>query len=53
MKFALIETKIALVKILKQFRIKRSANTQENLTFIEGIVRVPKKSIKVTFEKLN
>ena len=52
MKFAFTEIKISLVKILKQFKIRRSENTPENLTFVQGIVRAPIQKIKVIFEKV-
>ena len=51
MKFALVEIKIALVNILRQFQVLPSANTPEKLEFIEGIVRSPKHGIKVQFKK--
>lgn len=53
MKFALTEIKMALVKLLKQFRIRRSENTPTNLQFKQGIVRAPIQNIKVIFERAN
>lgn len=51
MKFALIEMKIALVKMLLKFEIIPGKNTPEKLDFVEGIVRQPKNGINVIFKK--
>ncbi len=51
MKFALIELKLALIRILKQFEVHASSNTPVKLDFVEGIVRSPKQPIKVVFKK--
>ena len=42
MKFALMEVKIALVKLLTTFEILSSQHTPDFLEFSEGVVRVPK-----------
>ena len=51
MKFALVELKLALIKILQQFEIQPSPNTPKNLEYIEGLVRSPKQPIKVIFRE--
>ena len=47
MRFALIEIKIALVKILQTFEVAACTKTVHRLDFIEGIVRSPKQDIIV------
>ena len=49
MKFALLEAKVALVKILKNFKIYSTKNT--SLTYVEGVVRSPKNGIRVILKK--
>jgi hypothetical protein len=51
MKFALLEAKVALIKILKNFKIYSTENT--SLSFVEGVVRSPKNGIKVLIKKRN
>ena len=51
MKFALLEAKVAIVKILKNFKIYSTKNT--SLKFIEGIVRSPKNGVKIVIKKRN
>lgn len=52
MRFALLEIKITLVKILRKFDIKCGSQTAEKLTFIEGFsVRRPKGGVSVIFQK--
>jgi hypothetical protein len=51
MKFAMIELKMALVKLLQRFEINASENTPEKLEFIEGIVRSSKNPIRVIFKR--
>ena len=51
MKFAMIEVKLALIKILQKFEIQKSENTPVELEFIEGIVRLPSQPIKVIFKE--
>ena len=51
MKFALLEVKVALVKILKQFKIYSTENT--SLTYVEGVVRSPKNGVKIMIKKRN
>ena len=53
MKFALIEMKLAIVNIVKNFEIYPSVNTPEKLEIIEGIVRSPVGGIPVIFKKRN
>ena len=50
MKFALIELKIALVKLLQEFSIHPTKNTKI-LEFVEGTVRVPKHGIHICLNK--
>ena len=49
MKFALLEAKVALVKILKNFEIHSTQNT--DLQYIEGVVRSPKNGVKIMLKK--
>ena len=51
MKFALIELKIALVKLLQEFSIHPAKNTPSRLEFMEGTVRVPKHGIHICLNK--
>ena len=51
MKFALLEAKVALVKILKNFKIYSTENT--SLTYVEGVVRSPKYGVKIMLKKRN
>ncbi len=52
MKFALLEIKIALVKILSKFEVQKGPKTPEKIEYIEnGIVRGPKHGIHLVFKK--
>lgn len=51
MKFALVEMKLALVNLLKNFEFLPSENTPTHLELIEGIVRHPKNGISLKFKK--
>jgi hypothetical protein len=51
MKFALIELKIGLVKLLLKFEILPGKNTSSKLEYSEGTVRVPKNGINVILKK--
>ncbi len=42
MKFAIVEMKLALVKLVLNFEFRKSLNTPEKLAKIEGIVTGPK-----------
>lgn len=53
MKFALVEMKLALVNLLKNYELFPSKNTPKVLETIEGIVRQPKNGIPLTFKKRN
>lgn len=51
MRFALIEVKITLAKILRQYDILASENTPTVLEFSEGVVRRPKHGIPILIKK--
>ena len=51
MKFAILEIKVCLIKLLNTYEIESTENTPKNLDFNEGIVRTPKDGIKVFFRK--
>ena len=51
MKFALVELKLALVKILKAYEMLPTPSTPDQLDYIEGFVRLPNKPISVVFKK--
>ena len=51
MKFALLELKIGLVKLIQNFLIQATPNTPDELEYEEGLVRLPKNGIKVIFKK--
>jgi hypothetical protein len=51
MKFALVEMKLALVNLLRNFEILPSPNTPKTLELVEGIVRSPKNGVPVMFKK--
>jgi cytochrome P450 len=53
MKFALIELKIALVKLIMNFEILPSDNIPNELELIEGIIRKPKNGVVVRLKKRN
>jgi hypothetical protein len=53
MKFALIELKMALVKLLLNYEIKPTENMPNDLEFREGVVRIPKEGVHVIFKKRN
>ena len=51
MKFALIELKIALVKIIRNFEIKPGQKAADKLELFENFLRLPKNGVYVIFEK--
>jgi hypothetical protein len=52
MKFALVELKVALSKIISQFEILPTEKTPMKLDFEEAsIVRLPKNGVYVSFKK--
>lgn len=51
MKFALIEMKIALIKILQKYEITKGPNTPESFNYIEGFVRLPDRPINVILKE--
>jgi hypothetical protein len=53
MKFALIELKMTLVKLLLNYEVRSTEKTPEVLTFREGLVRTPKDGLNVVFKKRN
>ena len=53
MKFALIELKIALVKLLLNFEIHPTKSTGDKIELIEGVIRSPKNGINIHLKKRN
>jgi len=53
MKFALVELKVALTKIISQYEVLPTEKTPIKLEFIEGTVRSPKNGVYVSFRKRN
>jgi cytochrome P450 len=53
MKFAIVEMKLALVNLMRNFELFPSENTPKILETIEGIVRQPKNGIPLIFKKRN
>ena len=51
MKFAQLELKVALVKIISNFEILPSSNTPVKLEFTEGITRTPKGGVHVLLKR--
>lgn len=51
MKFALIELKLALIKILKTYEMLPTPDTPDKLDYAEGFVRSAKQKISVIFKK--
>lgn len=47
----MIEMKMALIKLLRQFEIHATTKTPQKLTYIEGIVRSACEPIIVQFKK--
>ena len=54
MKFALVELKVALTKIISQYEVLPTEKTPIKLEFDEGsIVRLPKNGVHISFKKRN
>lgn len=54
MRFALLEMKLALVKILMKYNVRPTADTPSKLDiWTEGTVRRPKQKIPIRLEKRN
>lgn len=53
MRYALMEMKMALAKVLLKFDVLPTENTPTNLTYIEGTVRRPKNIIPIKLKKRN
>lgn len=51
MRFALLEMKLILAKILLKYDVRPTANTCSSLTYTEGTVRRPKNKIVVKLQK--
>lgn len=51
MKFALLEVKLTLVKILRKYTLEPGLNTPVEMEFTENIVRQPKHGIAIIFKK--
>ncbi len=51
MKFALIQMKLALVKVLLEYEVCATEDTPKSLEFIEGILRSTKSTIPIMFKK--
>lgn len=51
MKFAILEIKLALVRILMRYEILPSKHTPEKLEFIEGVIRKPKGGMNVLLKE--
>jgi hypothetical protein len=51
MKFALMELKMALVKLIVNYEILPSKKTPENLQFIEGLIRTAVGGVTVVLKK--
>ena len=51
MKFALVEMKLALVKLLLNFEIHPSKDMPQHVKSIEGIVTTPEHGVKIVLKK--
>jgi len=51
MRFAVLEMKLCLTKILKKYDVFSTANTPKELKFIEGTVRRPINKIPIVLKK--
>jgi hypothetical protein len=51
MRFAVLEMKLCLIKILKKYDINSTPNTPTQLKYIEGTVRRPVNKIPVVLKK--
>lgn len=51
MRFALLEMKLILAKILLKYDVRATANTCSSLSYTEGTVRRPKNKIIIKLEK--
>ena len=53
MRFALLEIKVTLIKLLRKYTMHESENTPKNLKFFEGIVRRPLNGVPIMLKKRN
>ena len=53
MRFALLEMKLTLVKLLMKYDVKSTSNTPSELSYVEGTVRRPKTKIPIILSKRN
>ena len=51
MRFAILEIKLTLVKVLRKFNVYPSKSTPGKLRFAEGSVRRPMDGVKLLFKK--
>lgn len=51
MKFALMELKMSLIKIVGKFQIKTTKQTVEKLDFIEGVIGILTHDVNLMFQK--
>ncbi len=51
MKFAQLELKVALVKLVTNFEVLPGPSTPHKLEFVEGITRTPKGGVNVLLKK--
>lgn len=51
MRFALLELKLTLAKLLLIYDVVATENTEKHMQYEEGIVRRPKNGVKVLFRK--
>lgn len=52
-KFALMELKMALIKIFRRFEARTTENTVKELDFIEGVIGILTHEVNVIFRKRN
>jgi hypothetical protein len=53
MKFAMIQMKLALAKVLLEYEVCATEDTPKSLEYIEGILRSTKSTIPIMFKKRN
>jgi len=51
MKFALLQMKLALVKVLLEYEVCATEDTPKSLEYIEGILRSTKSTIPIVFKR--
>ena len=52
-KFAMLELKMTVVKLLRKFEVKSCQTTPKNLDFVEGVIGILSHDVNVCFTRRN